>query len=117
MHLAFAVGTQARKVQPGKVNALFAARAQNAHIPLACGVLFAGRLKAGRLFICAEIVGSDGDRLALCIYKALGIKAHLCVLASLALGQKLIFALQKPNALCALFHGLRHTALRGAAGH
>ena len=81
------------------------------------GVLFRRRLKAGRLFICAEIVGSDGDRLALCIYKALGIKAHLCVLASLALGQKLIFALQKPNALCALFHGLRHTALRGAAGH
>ena len=27
MHLAFAVGAQARKVQPGKVNALFAARA------------------------------------------------------------------------------------------
>ena len=32
----------------GKVNALFAARAKNAHIPLARGVLFAGRLKAGR---------------------------------------------------------------------
>ena len=32
VHLALAVGAQAREVQPGKVNALFAARAQDAHV-------------------------------------------------------------------------------------
>ena len=48
MHLALAVGAQVRKVQPGKVNALFAARAQDAHVSLARGIHFAGRRAALR---------------------------------------------------------------------